>query len=86
MIKKWAQRWPAFGGPPCSPPPCHPVDEGWLAAMGWLSSSGLPAGRWCYICRVVIRRLSTEEASRHYPASGTRLEADPVLLESLLIG
>ncbi len=30
---------------------------------------------------VVIRKLSTEEASHHYPASGTRLEADTVLLE-----
>ena len=29
-----------------------------------------------------MRRLSTEEASRHYLASGARLGADPVLLES----
>ncbi len=35
-------------GPPCSPPLCHPVDKGRLAAMGWMSSSGLPVGRWCY--------------------------------------
>ena len=25
---------------PCSLPLCHPVDERWLAAMGWLSSGG----------------------------------------------
>ena len=31
---------------------------------------------------IVMRRLGTEEASRHYPASGTRLEAHPVPLES----
>ena len=30
---------------------------------------------------VVMMRLGTEEASHHYPASGTRLEADPVLVE-----
>ena len=30
---------------------------------------------------MVMRRLSTEEANRYYPASGTRLEADPVPLE-----
>ena len=30
---------------------------------------------------VVMRRLG-KEASRYYPASGSRLEADPVLLES----
>ena len=41
----------AASTPPCSPPLCHPVDEGWLATMGWLSSSGRPAGRWCYVCR-----------------------------------
>ena len=31
---------------------------------------------------VVMRRLGTEEASCHYLASDTRLEADPVPLES----
>ncbi len=30
----------------------------------------------------VMRRVSTEEASCHYPASNTGLEADPVPLES----
>ena len=29
-----------------------------------------------------MTRLGTEEASRHYPVSVTRLEANPVLLES----
>ena len=29
---------------------------------------------------VIMRRVSTEEASRHYPASNTRLKADPGLL------
>ena len=31
---------------------------------------------------VVMRRLGTEAANTHYPASTTRLEADPLPLES----
>ncbi len=43
--------WPT-GGSPCSPPLCHPVDEGEVAAISWLSSSGPSAGCWCYVCGV----------------------------------
>ncbi len=32
--------WQPFRGPACNPPLFHPVDERWLATMGWLSSSG----------------------------------------------
>ena len=42
------------GGPPCGPPLCHPVAEGWLASMGWVASGGPLEGRWCYVCRVGI--------------------------------
>ena len=46
--------------------------QGWLPIyIQWSTSGQL----------VVIRRVSTEEAGHHYPASNTRLEADPVLLE-----
>ena len=47
--------WPT-SNPPCSPLLCHAVDEGLLATMGWLSSSGLPANCWCYVCRADIPR------------------------------
>ena len=40
-----ASHWQPAGGQPCSPPLCHLVDEGQLAAMGWLSSSSLLVGR-----------------------------------------
>ena len=46
-----ASLWQPAGSPPCSPSLCHAMDEGWLAAMGWLSSCGLPASCWCYLCR-----------------------------------
>ncbi len=33
-----ASLWTSNGGPPCSPPLCHPVAESRLASMGWLDS------------------------------------------------
>ena len=44
--------WQYTSGPPCNPPLCHPVGEGQLAVQWWLASGGLPAGHWCYVCRV----------------------------------
>ena len=40
-------RWPT-GGPLL----CNPVDEGQLAAIGWLSFNGPSASCWCYVCRI----------------------------------
>ena len=39
------------GGLPCSPPLCHPMTEGQLSSMGWLSSRGPLKSCWCYVCR-----------------------------------
>ena len=45
------QQTQPYGGPPCSAPLSHPVDEGRLASMGRLSSGHPLEGRWCYVCR-----------------------------------
>ena len=50
-----ACHWQAAGRPPCKSTLSHPVGEGRLADQGWLATGGPPAGRWCYVCRVVTR-------------------------------
>ena len=39
-----ASLWQSTSSSPCIPPLCHLVDEGRLATVGLLPSSGLPAG------------------------------------------
>ena len=46
-----ASLWRPFGGPPCSPPLCHPVAEGQMVSMWWMASGGPLEGRCCYVCR-----------------------------------
>ena len=51
------------GGPPCSPPMCRRVAEGWLASKWWLTSGGPLAGRWCCDCMVCNGHMIMDKPS-----------------------
>ena len=48
-------QWPSRGLP--GRHLCHPVDEGLLTSMGWLSFRDQLEDRWCYVCTDIIERL-----------------------------